>query len=73
MKMELKKPLETHEHLVGNSWEFFSVVVPSFYSVSVVLSGDVVNSIFHDPLIIFVKGLTRGLCGVLYFIATGLN
>ena len=73
MTMELNKPLKTHEHIVSNSWDIFSMSAPNLYGVIVVLSGDVVNSIFHITLIILVKGLPMDLCNTLDFITTGLN
>ena len=42
----MKKPLETHNHIVGDSWSILLKVAPSFSGVIVVLSGYVVNSIF---------------------------
>ena len=51
----MKEPSETHEQIVGNSWSILSMVAPIFYGVIVVLSGDVVNSIFCIILIIFVN------------------
>ena len=42
----MNKPLETREHVLGNSWSIFSMAAPSFSGVIVVLSGYVVNSIF---------------------------
>ena len=73
MTMELKGPLEDHEHIVGNSWDICSVVFPSFYGVIVVLSGDVVNSLFCITLIIFVKDLPRNSCDGLDFITISIN
>ena len=67
------KPLDTHEQTVGKSLYICSIFAPIFSGVVVVLSGDVVNSIFHITVIIFFKGLSSYLCGRLYFIATGLN
>ena len=49
------------------------MVALSFYGVIVVLSGDVVNSIFRITLIIFFKDLPDDLWDVLDFITTGLN
>ena len=49
------------------------MVAPSFYGVVVVLSGDVVNSIFCINLIIFVQGFPRDLFDGLDFIATCIN
>ena len=46
---------------------------PKIYGVIVVLSGDVVTSIFCITLIIFVKYLPRDLCDVLDFITNGIN
>ena len=73
MKIEMNQPLEAHEKIVGNSWALLSMVASIFYGAIVVLSGDVVNSIFRIILMIFVKGLPRDLCDLFYFIATGLN
>ena len=59
LTIEMNGPLEIHEQIVGNEWSICSMVAPSFYGVIVVLSGDVVNSIFRITLIIFVKALPR--------------
>ena len=61
-KIEMNKPLETNEQIVGNSWAIFSIFPPSFYGVILVLSSDIVNSIFYITLIISVKYLPRDLC-----------
>ena len=68
-----EKSLETHELIVGISWEICSMVAPSFYVAIVVLYGDVENLLFRITLITFVKFLTRYLCGGLDFITTGIN
>ena len=60
--MDLNKTLETHERIVGKSLDIFSMVEPSFYDVIVVISSDVVNSIFRITLIIFFKCLPMDLC-----------
>ena len=73
MTMELNKPLETHEQMVVYPWEILSMVTPIFYGVLVVISGDVVNSIFCINLIIFVKYLPRDSCDGLDFITNGIN
>ena len=49
------------------------MVAPIFYDVIVVVSGDVVNSIFSITLIIFFKDLPKDLCDVLDFITTSIN
>ena len=71
--MELNRPLDNHEYIVGDSWDICSMVAPSFYGVIVVISSDVANSIFRNTMIIFVKGLPICLYNELEFIATGLN
>ena len=43
LKLETNKPLETNEHIVGNSCAILSMVSPIFSGSSVVVSGDVVN------------------------------
>ena len=58
----MKKLFGTREQIVGNSLAIFSMVAPSFNGVNVVLSGDVVNSIFRTNLIIFVKDLPKYSC-----------
>ena len=73
MTIQLNKPLETHEHIVGNSREIFSMVVPKFYGVIVMIYGDVVNSIFCITLIVFVKYLPRDFCDGLDFITNCIN
>ena len=57
MKRQLKKQSENHEHMVGNQWATFSMVITRFSGVIVVMSGDVAKKIFQITLIIFVKGL----------------
>ena len=49
------------------------MVAPSFYGVIVVLSGDVVNSIFPITLMVFVKSLPINSRDGLDFATTGLN
>ena len=49
------------------------MVAPTFYDVIIVLSGDVVNPIFHITLMIFVKGLPRDFSDIVESITTGLN
>ena len=51
----MDKLLETHEQIIGNSLSICSMVAPIFYGVVVVISSDVVNSIFCITLNIFVK------------------
>ena len=58
--------LGTHD--IFSQW-----VIPIFYGAIVVISSDIVNSIFHIILIIFVKVFPRDLFDGLYFITTGLN
>ena len=55
----MKKPLKTHNQIVEDLLEMFSMVYKIFYGVFVVLSGDVMNLIFCITLMIFVKGLQR--------------
>ena len=73
LKMELKKPLDIHEHMVGTSLDIFSMVEPRFSGVLVVLYGDAVNQTFLITLMISVKVLPMNLCDRLDFIPTGLN
>ena len=62
LTIEINKPLETYEHIVGNSWAIFPMVSPNFYVVIVVMSGDVVNPIFCITLVIFVEVLPKDSC-----------
>ena len=49
------------------------MVAPHFYGTIVVLSGDVMNSIFRVTLMNFVNGLPMDLCDLSDFISTGPN
>ena len=40
MKIELYKPLATHELIVSNSWSILSIFSTRFYGVIAVMSGD---------------------------------
>ena len=69
----MNKSLRTHEQIVGNSWAIRSMAAPRFYGVILVLSADLLNSVFCITLIIFVDYLPRDLRDGLDFITTGLN
>ena len=71
LTIETKKPLETYEHIVGNSWVIFSMFAP-FSSVIVVHSVDVVNRIFRIILMIFVK-VFQGILWCIIIHGNGLN
>ena len=62
-------PDNKNEQTIGDSWtdiwepvSHFLNGFPRFYGVIVVISGDVVNSIFYITMMIFVKDLSRDLC-----------
>ena len=60
-----KKPLKTHQHIVGNLWAICSMVSPIFNGVIVVIYDDAASTIFCITMTIFVKGLTMNLCDYL--------
>ena len=51
----------------------FWLFAPRYSGVIVVLSGDVMNTIYHINMMIFVKVLPRDSYDVLDFIPTGIN
>ena len=73
LTIEINKPLDTHYQMVGHSWSICSMVAPIFFGITVGMYGDIVNSIFCIPLMIFVNSLPRYLCDWLKFITTSLN
>ena len=68
LTIDLNKPLDIHEQMVGRSC--CSMFAPSSSGVIVVLSGDVVNPIFCTTLMIFVEVLPMDFCDGLDFIPT---
>ena len=62
LKIETNAPLETPEHIFGNSWAILSMVAPIFSGVTVVLSAGVEDQMFCINMMIFVKCLPMGLC-----------
>ena len=62
MEIEINKPLDTHEKIVGISWSTWSIAATTFSGVIIMMSGELADPIFHTTLDIFVKGLQRDSC-----------
>ena len=57
--IELNKPLDTHEYIVGISWAICSNFATTLSGVIIFLFSEVVNSIFYIALGILVKILQK--------------
>ena len=55
MKIEMKKTLETHEQIVGNSWSTWEMVATGFSCVIIVMYDTIVDTILCITPMIFVK------------------